>query len=166
MFGLRAVINRCGVVSGPWQMGHSEQGVFAHWMFAHAFRRPLSYLGYGGLGQQVRDVMHVADLADLIEMELAARDQLHGEVFNAGGGVANSVSLAEFTDHCAALTGTRLAIQSVEGTRPGDVPIYITDNAKVHARFGWVPRRSVGTIAADLFAWIREHGDTVRATLS
>jgi CDP-paratose 2-epimerase len=166
MFGLRAVINRCGVVSGPWQMGHSEQGVFAHWMFAHAFRRPLSYIGYGGRGQQVRDVLHVADLADLIETELAVRDELGGEVFNAGGGLANSVSLAEFTDLCAELTGTRLTIQSVEATRAGDVPIYITDNAKVQAKFGWLPRRSVGTIAADLFAWIQEHGDAVQASLS
>jgi CDP-paratose 2-epimerase len=111
-------------------------------------------------------VLHVADLADLIETELAVRDDLRGEVFNAGGGRANSVSLVEFTDLCATLTGTRLTIQSVETTRPGDVPIYVTDNAKVQARFGWAPRRSVGAIAADLFAWIQEHGDAVRATLS
>ena len=42
IYGLRAVINRCGVVSGPWQMGYAEQGVFAHWMFAHYFKRPLA----------------------------------------------------------------------------------------------------------------------------
>ena len=27
-FGLSAVIDRCGVIAGPWQMGRSEQGVF------------------------------------------------------------------------------------------------------------------------------------------
>src|SRR5581483_4411597 len=78
MFGLRAVINRCGVVSGPWQMGHAEQGVFAHWLIAHAFRKPLAYIGYGGAGHQVRDVLHVADLAELIQRQLAQPDRLGG----------------------------------------------------------------------------------------
>src|ERR1035438_7912426 len=41
-FGLRTVIDRCGVVAGPWQMGKVDQGVFTHWMMAHYFDRPLS----------------------------------------------------------------------------------------------------------------------------
>jgi CDP-paratose 2-epimerase len=166
MFGLHAIINRCGVVSGAWQMGHAEQGVFAHWMFAHAFNQPLAYIGFGGHGHQVRDVLHVGDLADLIHLQLAARGELRGEVFNAGGGAANSVSLAEFSHRCAALTGTRLDVAPRPDTRPGDVPIYITDNAKVEARFGWTPRRSVDDIARDLFQWVTGHADALRATLS
>lgn len=162
MFGLRAVINRCGVVSGPWQMGHAEQGVFAHWMFAHAFKRPLAYIGYGGKGQQVRDVLHVADLADLIDIQLGGRDTLRGEVYNAGGGLGSSASLAEFTEICAKLTGNRLDLEAREATRPGDVPIYITNNAKVGARFGWSPKRSVSDIATDLFAWIDGHAGALR----
>ena len=166
MFDLRAVVNRCGVVSGPWQMGHAEQGVFAHWMFAHVFKRSLAYIGYGGKGQQVRDVLHVADLADLIHAQLASRTSLCGEVYNAGGGLANSASLAEFTEHCARLTGTRLAIQAHEATRPGDVPIYITDHAKVQGRFGWAPTRTVAQVAADVFEWIDTHAAVLQATLS
>ncbi len=166
MFGLQAVINRCGVVSGPWQMGHVEQGVFAHWMVAHAFKRPLAYIGFGGQGHQVRDVLHVADLADLIDIQLRSRGALKGEVFNAGGGAGNSVSLAEFTAKCAALTGTRLELTSRHETRPGDVPIYITDNSRVEKRFGWSPARSVDDIAKDLFVWIEGNADALRATLS
>jgi CDP-paratose 2-epimerase len=164
MFGLRAVINRCGVVSGPWQMGHAEQGVFAHWMFAHAFRRPLAYIGYGGQGHQVRDVLHVADLGELIRTQVRDADHLHGEVYNAGGGLAGSVSLAEFTALCEDRTGARLAIASRPDTRPGDVPIYITDNAKVRARFGWTPRRTIDDLATDLHQWIAAHTDALRAT--
>src|SRR4051794_21077618 len=29
MYGLRFIINRCGVITGPWQMGKVDQGVFA-----------------------------------------------------------------------------------------------------------------------------------------
>jgi CDP-paratose 2-epimerase len=28
-FGLRAVINRCSVIAGPWQMGKGDHGVVA-----------------------------------------------------------------------------------------------------------------------------------------
>ena len=37
-FGLRAVVNRCGVIAGPWQMGKVDQGVFTYWMLAHLLR--------------------------------------------------------------------------------------------------------------------------------
>lgn len=166
MFGLRAVVNRCGVVSGPWQMGHAEQGVFAHWMIAHAFQRPLAYIGFGGEGHQVRDVLHILDLADLIDRQLTQRDTLGGEVLNAGGGLGNSVSLLQFTRICETLTGVRLEIASRPETRPGDVPVYITDNARVEARFGWSPRRGVEDVARDLYGWIREHDAALRATLA
>ncbi len=65
-----AVIDRCGVIAGPWQMGKVDQGVFTHWMLAHHFRKPLSYIGFGGKGKQVRDLLHVEDLVDLVERQL------------------------------------------------------------------------------------------------
>ena len=165
MFGVRAVVNRCGVVSGPWQMGHAEQGVFAHWMLAHVFRRPLSYIGFGGEGRQVRDVLHVADLADLIEIQLQRQDGWTGEALNAGGGAANSISLLELTRLCESLTGVRLEIGSRPETRPGDVPVYVTDNTRIEARFGWTPRRGVADIARDVHAWITANEAALRATL-
>ena len=61
-FGLRTAVNRCGVIAGPWQMGKVDQGVFAFWLFHHHFGLPLSYIGYGGEGKQVRDLLHVDDL--------------------------------------------------------------------------------------------------------
>jgi CDP-paratose 2-epimerase len=166
MFGLRAAVNRCGVVSGPWQMGHAEQGVFAHWMMAHVFRRPLAYIGFGGGGRQVRDVLHVADLADLIDIQLARTDEWTGEPLNAGGGAANSVSLLELTSLCESLTGVTLEIGSEPQTRPGDVPVYITDNTRIEARFGWTPARGVADIARDVHAWIVANEPALRAALA
>ena len=165
MFGLRAVVNRCGVVSGPWQMGKAEQGVFAHWLIAHVFKQPLSYIGYGGEGHQVRDVLHVADLADLIDIQLASAGEPAGEVFNAGGGAANSVSLAEYTEICRELTGTTLPISSKPEDRVGDVPVYVTDNTKTEKHFGWRPRRDVRQVAADLHRWLVEQGAPLVAAL-
>ncbi|MDP9117045.1 MAG: NAD-dependent epimerase/dehydratase family protein, partial [Actinomycetota bacterium] len=61
-YGIRTAINRCGVIAGPWQMGKVDQGVFTYWMLAHHLGRPLRYIGFGGSGRQVRDLLHVEDL--------------------------------------------------------------------------------------------------------
>ncbi len=73
-YGLHTIIDRCGVLAGPWQMGKVDQGVFSHWMLAHHFRRPLSYIGFGGSGKQVRDLLHVDDLLALLDEQLSAPD--------------------------------------------------------------------------------------------
>jgi CDP-paratose 2-epimerase len=166
MFGLRAVVNRCSVISGPWQMGYAEQGVFAHWMIAHAFGRRLAYIGYGGAGKQIRDVLHVDDLADLIEIQLQQSDHWTGEPMNAGGGAANAVSLVEFTRICETLTGVRLDVASEPATRAGDVPIYVTDNSRIESRFPWRPARTVDQIAADLHRWVAANEAALRAALA
>ena len=85
-FGLRAVVNRCGVVAGPWQMGKVDQGVVAYWMLAHVFRRPLTYIGFGGSGKQVRDLLHVDDLLGLVDLQLSDPASWAGVVANVGGG--------------------------------------------------------------------------------
>ncbi|MDF1713458.1 MAG: NAD-dependent epimerase/dehydratase family protein, partial [Akkermansiaceae bacterium] len=56
-YGLKAVVNRCGVIAGPWQFGKVDQGVVSLWVMAHHFKRKLSYIGYGGHGKQVRDML-------------------------------------------------------------------------------------------------------------
>ena len=65
-FGLPYIINRCGLLTGPWQMARSDRGVIALWLAAHYFRRPLLYIGFGATGKQVRDFLHIEDFCDLI----------------------------------------------------------------------------------------------------
>src|SRR5262249_29510702 len=103
-FGLRAVANRCGVIAGPWQMGKVDQGVFAYWVFAHLLRRPLRYLGFGGSGKQVRDVIHVEDLVELLDEQIRTLDHWRGGIYNVGGGRASSLSLVELTELCQEIT--------------------------------------------------------------
>ena len=92
-FGLRAVVDRCGVIAGPWQMGKVDQGVFAFWLFHHHFGLPLSYIGFGGTGKQVRDLLHVDDLVELVDEQLSDPDGWAGFVGNVGGGRDHSLSL-------------------------------------------------------------------------
>jgi CDP-paratose 2-epimerase len=163
-FGLRAVIDRCGVIAGPWQMGKVDQGVFTHWMLAHRLGRPLEYLGFDGTGRQVRDLLHVDDLIDLLDDQLARPDHWDGVVANVGGGRACSLSLRETTELCRQLTGTEVPI--TPGTaRPGDVPVYISDCARLFAHTDWRPRRTPRDTLAEIAAWIAEHEAQIATAL-
>jgi CDP-paratose 2-epimerase len=155
--GVRTVVNRCGVVAGPWQMGKVDQGVFTHWLLSFARRRPLSYIGYGGTGKQVRDLLHVADLVDLVDEQIADPEHWDGCTFNVGGGRDISLSLLETSALCRDLTGHDLAVGSVEETREGDVPIYLSDCSRLFAHTAWRPRRTPAMILADIHAWAGEH---------
>lgn len=164
-FGLRAVVDRCGVIAGPWQMGKVDQGVFSWWLLSHHFGRPLTYIGFGGGGKQVRDLLHVEDLVDLVERQLGDPEGWSGAVVNVGGGREHSLSLLETTALCRELTGREVEIGPEPETRPGDVPIYLSDCARLFARSEWRPRRSPRETLADLLGWVRANEGAVSEAL-
>ena len=164
-YGLQAVVNRFGVIAGPWQMGKVDQGVFTYWMLAHYYQRPLTYIGYGGEGKQVRDLLHVADAIDLIDEQLGDPGHWDGMVANAGGGREVSLSLRETTALCEEITGNRVEIASEVETRKGDVPVYISDCSRLFAHTGWRPRRAARDVLVDSFDWIRENEHALTAAL-
>jgi CDP-paratose 2-epimerase len=164
-FGLRAAVNRCGVIAGPWQMGKVDQGVFSWWLLSHYFGRPLSYIGYGGSGKQVRDLLHIDDLVDLVDEQLADPEGWSGSVANVGGGRECSLSLLETTELCRELTGKEVEIGADPETRPGDVPIYLSDCSRIFSRTAWRPRHSARDVLADLLEWTVAHEDAVAEAL-
>jgi CDP-paratose 2-epimerase len=165
MFGLRAVVDRCGVIAGPWQMGKVDQGVFTHWMLSHHFRLPLTYIGFGGSGKQVRDLLHVDDLVDLIELQLREPDRWDGTTINVGGGRDISLSLLETTTACRRITGNEVRIDSVPQPRPGDIPVYLSDCARLFEHTEWRPRRSAEETLSDIHEWIVSDEDGIARAL-
>ncbi|RED44189.1 NAD-dependent epimerase/dehydratase family protein [Aestuariispira insulae] len=153
-FGLRTIINRFGVLAGPWQMGKVDQGFIALWAARHLFGGELKYLGFGGYGHQVRDVLHVADMCRLISFQIQQMDKLSGGIFNAGGGADNSISLAELTEECRKLAGREMSIQPVAETAAVDIPWYITDNSAVTGATGWTPKIGIKSLLEDVFGWL------------
>lgn len=156
-YSMPAVINRCGVLAGPWQLGRSDQGVFTFWLARHYFQKPLKYIGFGGKGKQVRDLLHIADLCDLLGKQIDGLDDLHGDVFNVGGGRDVSLSLRETTEICESLTGNRVCAEGSTEERPADLCWYVTDNGTTLERFNWAPKRSAHDILRDTYDWLRKH---------
>ncbi len=153
-YNVPAIVNRCGVITGSWQMGKVDQGVFVLWVAAHYFQKSLSYIGYGGTGKQVRDLLHVADLLKLIDYQLQHFTELDGEVLNVGGGATNSLSLLETTQLCQEITGKSTQISASLEERAGDVPIFITDSSKVIAKTSWKPTITPEEALEDIYKWI------------
>ena len=164
-YGLKAITNRCGVLTGPWQMGKTDQGVIVLWLAAHYFGTSLSYIGYGGTGKQVRDIMHVDDLFDLLQIQLANIDTYDGGVFNVGGGREVSVSLRELTQHCQEITGKTIPVKSIVEDRPNDLRVYLTDCNKVKKASGWKPQRGVKQILEEIHVWLKENESSLKKVL-
>ena len=157
MYELRGVVNRCGVLAGPWQMGKVDQGVIVLWIARHVFGVPLNYIGFGGSGKQVRDILHIDDLYRLIDVQINCLDALSGEVFNVGGGREISVSLQELTTLCEEVTGNRIDISRVPDTRPADIRVYLSDCRRVCEQTGWVPSIRPVDIITEIARWIYDH---------
>jgi len=166
MFGLKAVINRCGVLTGPHQMGKVDQGVVVLWMARHFWKKGLSYVGYGGLGKQVRDMLHIDDLFDVVDRQLHHIEKFDGQIFNIGGGRNVSASLQELTHYCREITGNTIHIDSVAETRQADIRIYISDCDRFQAITGWEPKIPVQRILFDIFSWIKDNEQSLKPILS
>jgi CDP-paratose 2-epimerase len=165
LYGLRAVINRCGVLTGPWQMGKVDQGFVVLWAARHLLGGTLSYNGFGGAGLQVRDMLHVKDLYRLVRKQVAQIASHSGKTYNVGGGADRSLSLLELTEACERHTGQHIVFASQTGTNPVDIPYYVTDYAAVTAATGWRPRLSISDILDDIFRWLRNHRDEMEVIL-
>lgn len=156
MFNLRTIINRCGVITGPYQMGKIDQGVVVLWAAKHYWKGKLSYIGYGGLGKQVRDMVHIEDLYRLLNFQIFNFNNLKSKLYNVGGGLDGSLSLMELTDLCERYSGNKINIIQSSEIRPADLRIYVTDNTLVTEETGWQPLIKPDQILQEIFDWIGE----------
>jgi CDP-paratose 2-epimerase len=161
-YGIKAIINRCGIIAGPGQFGKTDQGVISFWVANHYFGLPLNYRGFGGRGKQVRDVLHPLDLVDLLSRQIEKPEHWNGEEFNIGGGRPISVSLLELTGLCRDTVGSSVAIGIIGDTERVDVPLYLTDYSKAQSCFDWRPQRNMETIVSEIAAWIRSNESALR----
>jgi CDP-paratose 2-epimerase len=151
------VINRFGVIAGPWQMGKVDQGFLALWVASHYFKRPLQYVGFGGLGKQVRDILHIDDLCRVIALQLESPRLSHGKIWNVGGGFNRTISLLELTKITEEITGNKIFIRANGQTRPVDVRIFYTNNSMIKSNLKWEPEKTVRECVKDTYLWICAH---------
>jgi CDP-paratose 2-epimerase len=137
IYGLPSIVLRMSCIYGPRQFGNEDQGWVAH--FALTGLRG-GHLTIYGDGKQVRDLLYVDDLVDLMLRAVARIDCTAGEVYNVGGGPGNTISVwAELREPLAKLLGKLPSVDYGE-FRPGDQRVYISDIRKAQQHLEWAPR--------------------------
>jgi len=153
-FNLKYIINRCGVISGPLQFGKQDQGFVSLWIWSHINKRNMSYIGYGGNGNQIRDVLHINDLCKLIFIQIKKINKINNKLFTVGGSKKSYTSLKNLTSLCEKITGNKLKFKKMSKTSIYDIPYFITDNKFVTKTYGWKPKKGIFQIVNDTFLWL------------
>jgi CDP-paratose 2-epimerase len=126
-------IFRAGCLTGPQHAAVELHGYLAYIVLCAITGR--EYTIYGYKGKQVRDQIHCRDVARLF-LEFY-RNPRFGEVYNLGGGRANSMSILETIDKLSAM-GFVLRHKYSPVNRVGDHICYVSNLDKIHAHFpGW-----------------------------
>jgi CDP-paratose 2-epimerase len=156
-FGFPVFINRCGVLAGAGQFGRADQGIFAYWINAWLRRKPLKYLGFGGLGHQVRDCLHPRDLVSVLEKQFQApRLATADRLANFSGGASSAMSLKQLSDWCRLRLGAHSVVQ--DGTpRPFDIPWIVLDHARATSLWDWRPSTPTATILEEIAVHAEQH---------
>ncbi len=153
IYGLKTVVLRQSCIYGPHQMGIEDQGWVAWFMIAGLFGRPITIYGNG---KQVRDLLYVDDLVRAYDAAITNIEKTAGKVYNMGGGSTNTLSLLEFLDFLKNDIGLSMPYASA-AERPGDQPIFVSDNSAALCDFGWQPQMNVQDGIRNLHAWLQEH---------
>ncbi len=153
IYGLKTVVFRQSCIYGQHQMGIEDQGWVAWFLIAGMFGRPVTLYGNG---KQVRDLLHVDDLTELYVQAVNNIDTLSGHAYNVGGGMQNTLSLLEFLEILKTDLGLELSIGHAS-ERPGDQPIFVSDNTAVSKAANWTPKVPVRDGIRRLHAWLQDH---------
>jgi CDP-paratose 2-epimerase len=127
-----------GIFRGGCLTGPQHASVELHGYLNYIVRCAVQgsrYTVFGYQGKQVRDQIHSYDVAQLLIHFF--RYPRCGEVYNMGGGRANSISILETIDALTGL-GYHLNYRYDDRARTGDHICYISDITKVRTHFpGW-----------------------------
>ena len=145
------VVNRCSCMYGENQYGIVDQGWVSYFVKQKLTGEKTTIFGDG---KQVMDLLYVDDIVELLILEgkalLAGYPNIKGEVFNAGGGFSNTISLLELCK--------KLDIKpEFAAWRPADQKVFYCDISKAKEVLGWVPKVGVDEGIKRITEWTTQH---------
>lgn len=153
IYGMRTIVFRNSCIYGPRQFGVEDQGWLAWFVIAARTGRPIAIYGDG---KQVRDVLYVDDLIDVM-LRALAEPAAAGRVYNIGGGPANTLAVwTEFGPLLESLLGRPIPVSHGEW-RPGDQKVYVSDIRRAMSEFSWEPQVGVDEGVRRLDEWVQHN---------
>ena len=151
LYNLKTVSLRLSCVYGENQWGTEDQGWIA-WFIKCALHN--NKIKLFGTGKQVRDVLHVSDLTNLIYLCVKKINSIKGHAFNIGGGPKNTLSLLELINKIEIKLKTKI-IFSFKKERFGDQKFFVNNLSKIKKMTGWHPKVSVNDGLKKYINWIK-----------
>ncbi len=150
-FNMPTCALRGGCLTGPNHSGVELHGFLSYLVKCNLEGREYRVFGYKG--KQVRDNIHSLDVARF--MHAFAESPRAGEVYNLGGGKANSCSILEAFKLAETFSGRPQVFTYVEQARAGDHICYYSDLRKMRAHYpGWdITRTLEETVGEIVAAW-------------
>ena len=130
-FGMATCCLRGGCLTGPSHSGVELHGFLSYLVKCNLIGRKYKIFGYKG--KQVRDNIHSEDVAHFIH--LFAQEPRSGEVYNLGGGKANSCSILEAFEICENFSGKKQSYEYLDENRIGDHICYYSDLSKIKKHY-------------------------------
>jgi len=155
-FNLPSCCLRGGCLTGPNHSGVELHGFLSYLVKCNLEGREYRVFGYKG--KQVRDNIHSLDVARFIAAFVGAPRT--GEVYNLGGGKANSASILEAFALAEKFSGRRQVYTYVEQNRIGDHICYYSDLRKMRAHYPkWdITQTLEETVRQIVAAWGKREG--------
>lgn len=153
IYGLDTVTFRQSCIYGTRQFGVEDQGWVAWFTIASLLDKPITIYGDG---KQIRDVLHVSDLARAYEAAIHRRDAARGQAFNMGGGPKNTLSLLELLEQLQHELKRNIPLNWGDW-RPGDQPVFVCNLKKAERLLDWTPQVSAREGVSGLISWVREN---------
>ena len=156
-FGLKSCCLRGGCLTGPNHAGVQLHGFLNYLVKCNLTGQTYNLFGYKG--KQVRDNIHALDVARFIEAFIA--EPRCAEVYNLGGGRANSCSILEAFSLAEAVSGRPMRYEYVDRNREGDHVCYISDLSKVQAHYpAWSLTKGLEDIFEEIHqSWVERQDD-------
>ena len=130
-FAMPTCCLRGGCLTGPNHSGVELHGFLSYLVKCNLEGREYRIFGYKG--KQVRDNIHSLDVARFVAAFVSAPRA--GEVYNLGGGKANSASILEAFKLAESFTGKAQVYTYLEQNRIGDHRCYYSDLRRIRKHF-------------------------------
>lgn len=151
VFNLKTIVFRQSCIYGQRQFGNEDQGWVMHFVRSIIDNKSLKIYGDG---MQVRDILHIDDLINAYVSAIKNIKIANGNIYNIGGGLANSVSLLELFSILSKVVPNKIKY-SFNDWREGDQKIYISDNSKLKKELNWKPIINIEKGIDKLINWAK-----------
>lgn len=153
IFGLNTLVLRLSCVYGPYQWGTEDQGWISWFIKRTIQKKPINIFGNG---KQVRDVLFVNDLTNLLEICQNKMNRCSGDFFNIGGGESNKISILQLIQFLEKKLKMQIEV-NFKKERKGDQKYFVNDLQKIKNKLGWKPKYNLNQGLEYFITWIKKN---------